>query len=120
MDVDVIGQMLEDKGMTHSEIDEWFAHAGVKGMKWGVRRFNRIQKNVDRIARVRDGTATKTDRVLAFNNNLTVTKKQAAKQLERSAKMQEKVAAGKSFTGKFMLKYEKRLYSELNFHQEGG
>lgn len=35
----VVGFMLEDEGLTHSEIDQAFlSHFGVKGMKWGVSR----------------------------------------------------------------------------------
>ena len=35
----VVGFMLEDEGLTHSEIDQVFlSHFGVKGMKWGVSR----------------------------------------------------------------------------------
>lgn len=37
-DIDDIGFMLEEKGLTHEEIDEYFEHYGTKGMKWGVRR----------------------------------------------------------------------------------
>lgn len=36
--IDLIGTMLEDKGLSHSEIDDFFEHSGVKGMKWGVRK----------------------------------------------------------------------------------
>lgn len=36
--IDAIGIVLEDNGMSHSEIDAYFAHYGKKGMKWGVRR----------------------------------------------------------------------------------
>lgn len=36
--IDKIGSMLEDKGLTHSEIDTYFEHRGVKGMKWGIRK----------------------------------------------------------------------------------
>jgi len=36
--IDLVGSMLEDKGLSHSEIDAFFEHSGVKGMKWGVRK----------------------------------------------------------------------------------
>jgi hypothetical protein len=38
MDIDSVGKQLEDRGLTHEEIDEFFAHHGVLGQKWGVRR----------------------------------------------------------------------------------
>jgi len=37
-DIDTVGHMLEEKGLSHSQIDSYFEHHGVKGMKWGVRR----------------------------------------------------------------------------------
>lgn len=36
--IDAIGFMLEEKGLSHDAIDEFFEHQGVKGMKWGVRK----------------------------------------------------------------------------------
>jgi len=45
-EIDVVGAMLEEKGLSHSEIDAFFEHAGVKGMKWGVRRRGRIERHV--------------------------------------------------------------------------
>ena len=36
--IDAIGLMLEEKGLTHSEIDAYFEHHGKKGMKWGIRK----------------------------------------------------------------------------------
>lgn len=51
-DIDIIGDMLEDKGLSHSEIDDYFLeHYGVQGMKWGARRaanksnISRLQSN---------------------------------------------------------------------------
>jgi hypothetical protein len=37
-DIDRLGADLEHDGMSDSEIDEFFAHYGVPGMKWGVRK----------------------------------------------------------------------------------
>lgn len=36
-----IGFALEEGGLSHSEIDAYFAHYGKPGMKWGVRRSRR-------------------------------------------------------------------------------
>lgn len=36
--IDAIGLMLEEKGLTHSEIDAYFEHHGKIGMKWGIRK----------------------------------------------------------------------------------
>jgi len=36
--IDAIGLMLEEKGLSHSQIDEYFEHHGVIGMKWGFRK----------------------------------------------------------------------------------
>lgn len=116
--IDSIGCLLEDNGLSHSEIDVWFEHQGVKGMKWGQRKTARIQGQLDRAAKVRDGTATKTERLRAANRNLVFTSKQAGKALERGAKFQKKVADGKSFMGKMMLKYEKTRLADLDYHQD--
>jgi hypothetical protein len=42
MDVDEIGTYLEHKGLSDEQIDGFFAHYGVPGMRWGTRRANRI------------------------------------------------------------------------------
>jgi hypothetical protein len=42
MDVDEIGTYLEHKGLNNDQIDSFFAHYGVPGMRWGTRRANRI------------------------------------------------------------------------------
>jgi len=36
--IDAIGLMLEEKGLSHAQIDEYFEHFGVVGMKWGIRK----------------------------------------------------------------------------------
>ncbi len=37
-DILKMGSFLEHQGMSDPEIDDWFEHAGVRGMKWGVRK----------------------------------------------------------------------------------
>lgn len=32
-----LGEMMEAQGLSHSQIDEYFEHHGVKGQKWGIR-----------------------------------------------------------------------------------
>jgi hypothetical protein len=36
MDANEIGEYLEHQGLNEKEIDNFFAHYGVKGMRWGV------------------------------------------------------------------------------------
>lgn len=62
-EVEHIGWTLEGKGFTDSQIDSYFKHAGVKGMKWGVRRERRVErlatagkKNSTGISKVRAAT----------------------------------------------------------------
>lgn len=37
-EINTIGNILEDEGLSHSEIDAYFEHHGVKGQKWGLRK----------------------------------------------------------------------------------
>lgn len=72
--IDVIGLMLEDKGLTHSEIDSYLEHRGVKGMKWGVRRQQkntaRYQKiTIDPQRRVASGKGSFKDKLTTFNDS---------------------------------------------------
>lgn len=73
-EISEIGSMLESKGLTHSEIDAYFAHRGVKGMKWGVRR---EQKNtaryqnitIDPQRRVASGKGSLKDKITTLNDS---------------------------------------------------
>lgn len=108
MDVDVIGQMLEDKGLTHEEIDAYFEHAGVKGMKWGVRRQRRLA-STDRVAAGRGSAldnARQLAKTVAYNplgvpilvkNGLSV-KKVSQKRSARLHARKERMEAGKATT----------------------
>jgi hypothetical protein len=57
-----IGMMLEEKGLSHSEIDYFLEHHGVKGQKWGVRKSRKemvaFAKNSREI--VREGNRAET------------------------------------------------------------
>lgn len=49
-EIDEIGLVLEHGGMSDNDIDTYFAHHGVKGMKWGERRkrnkeLNKVDRN---------------------------------------------------------------------------
>lgn len=73
-EIDSIGLMFEEKGVSHSEIDAYFAHRGVKGMKWGVRR---EQKNtaryqnttIDPQRRVASGKGSLKDKITTLNDS---------------------------------------------------
>lgn len=62
MNVDQIGAFLEHQGLSDEMIDEFFAHYGVKGQKWGVRR--RAQKRAERRERFKSGKATRKDKLI--------------------------------------------------------
>lgn len=62
--IDDIGFMLEEKGMSHSQIDMYFLnHHGLKGMKWNVRRQKVLATNQGRQKRQRNG-AFQVDKLL--------------------------------------------------------
>lgn len=72
--IDEIGTMLEDKGLTHSEIDAYFEHRGVKGMKWGVRRQQKRTANyqkriIDPQRRVASGKGTLADKITTYQDS---------------------------------------------------
>ena len=69
-DILEIGTMLEEKGLSHAEIDSYFEHHGVKGQKWGIRnakqrRIARQQKIIDSDKRVAKGTGSALDKTRA-------------------------------------------------------
>jgi hypothetical protein len=55
-----LAHMLEAKGMTDDEIDEYLEHFGVKGMRWGVRR----QRRLERLQRVGAGRGSGRDNAI--------------------------------------------------------
>ena len=65
-DIDRLGADLEHDGMSDSEIDEFFAHYGVPGMKWGVRKAkNQLAVRNERRNKLPDSTK----KVIDYNSN---------------------------------------------------
>lgn len=82
MDADEIGTYLEHQGLNDDEIDSFFAHYGVPGMRWGTRRANRVDPR------------SKAGR-----------KQQFVKDSERKVKTQRRIATGATYVvGRVVLK----------------
>ena len=115
-EIDDVGTMLEDKGLSHSEIDAYFEHAGVKGMKWGQRRTKKAQGRVDKIKIVASGNATRREGANAGYRYLRKEKQQrsAQKTLISWKKTQTKVNSGKSKVSDILLKAGGINIRELN------
>jgi len=97
---------------------EFLQQAVVKGMKWGVRRTRRIQGHIDRVAKVRDGTATRGEKVRVAAVAGIVTPKGAATVLTRGANMQAKIEAGKFRATNILLKAEGIRVADLNYRHD--
>lgn len=121
--VDQIGLYLEHQGATDYEIDEFLEHFGVKGMKWGVRRAQRLndqaasgvdkfgnrnnkstQRRIDNVRKIASGKASamETLRGVAFNVAPEYIVKAgfsikggAQEQLDAAQKVQTKIVGGK-------------------------
>lgn len=139
MDPDELGMMLEERGLTDDEIDAVLEHSGVKGMKWGQRkaearaakgpdRFGnrnnaQMQRRLDRMKRVANGTASKTDLVKSALLDLTPAEMRieggprgaAAAQLQRAARTQRKIQAGKKNTSDILMRIGGVDIRELNY-----
>lgn len=59
MNVDEVGDILEHQGLTDEEIDDFFEHHGVKGMRWGQRRAR--NRELNRASRKEDRAKHQTD-----------------------------------------------------------
>ena len=101
---------------------DFLAHYGVKGMKWGQRRVvkntARVQKRLDRTARVADGTASGGDRLKTAAVQGIYTQKGASRILARGEKKRNKIVERRPRTEKFMKAYYGVKLSELNYHQQ--
>lgn len=76
MEIDLVGQMLQEKGLDDSEIETWFEHHGVKGQKWGLRR--------NRDTGIRPAAQTLNDSKLAKLNEANVNRHNAKKAAKAS------------------------------------
>lgn len=119
-----IGNVLHHGGMTDKEIDEYFAHYGVKGMRWGKRGTRRAQKRVDRLRRVSAGNASRRDKVLAANSQISINsliqgrgnlQKSAGISLDKAQKVQDKMNQGKRKVTNMVLKFHGLRYQDLDF-----
>lgn len=113
-----IGWALEDGGFTHSEIDEWFEHAGIKGMKWGVRRQRRASAferaavpGGPKLAKVNVGLG-KIGPTDWHKGGRTVTGA-AARKSQRLNERQKRVDAGKMTTRDIIARYGATHVSDL-------
>jgi hypothetical protein len=111
-----IGTSLQHMGFSDDQIDDYFEHHGVKGMHWGVRGTRRVQKILDRTNRIATGNASGMDRVLGANR-FVFTKKGAARQLRRGAKLQAKINAGKKRPTNFINTMYGIKIKNLDYHQ---
>lgn len=140
-EIDLIGNTLEHQGLTDDQIDNYFLeHQGVKGMKWGVRRAEKraakgpdrfgnrnndvVQRRLDRVSRVASGTASGGDKVRALLFNIPPglvlfeggsVKGAAANMLERGAKTQRKINAGKRNVTDTLLRMQGMDIRELDY-----
>jgi hypothetical protein len=108
--------IIDEEVYLETEVSDFLAHYGVKGMRWGVRRTKRIQNILDRHQRIAKGTASTKDKLLGANR-LVFTKKGARKNLEKGAYHQERILKGRGFT-KALLKAQAVNIGDLNYHTE--
>ena len=105
--------------MNDQEVEDFLAHYGVKGMKWGVRRTRRMQKIVDRHDRIAKGTASKKDRILGANR-MVFTAKGAERTLQRAANNQAKINAGKMKATNALAMLGGVRMKDMNYHGRKG
>ena len=96
---------------------DFLAHYGVKGQKWGTRRTRRIQGHLNRVAKVRDGTASKGERVRVAAAVGIVTSKGASRALKRGALMKSMVDDGEARALDLLLKVQGIRISDLDYSQ---
>lgn len=92
-------------------------HYGTKGMKWGVRRTRRIQGHIDRVAAVREGTATRGQRVRVGLSSGIVTSRGAARALRRGARLQQTIQDGDAFALDLLTRMQGVRVRDLDYRQ---
>lgn len=96
---------------------EFLEHYGVKGQKWGTRRTRRVQGHLDRVAKVRDGTASKGEKVRVGLASGIVTSKGASRALKRGAMVKSMVDDGEARATDLLLKLQGIRISDLDYSQ---
>lgn len=103
--------------LEHDPVEEFLAHYGVQGQKWGVRKQRRIQRTLDRQYRLATKNATIGDRLRLVNSAGVFTQKGALRNLKRGADLQASLKRGDSFAGQFLTKKGRNTVKDLNYHQ---
>lgn len=98
-------------------VEQFLAHHGVKGQKWGVRKQRRIQGVIDRQYRLATKKATFGDRLRLANYPGVFTQKGALRNLKRGADLQASLKRGDAFAGQFLTKKGRNTIKDLNYHQ---
>lgn len=100
-------------------VDEsvYLEHYGKSGMKWGQRKTNKIQKQIDRVSNVATGNASKSEKLRVAIRTGNLNQKQAEKSLIRSASVQKKVKDGDAAVTNVLLKFSGIKIKDLNYHQ---
>lgn len=101
--------------MTDHQTALFLEHYGVKGMRWGHRSTQRIQKRLDRTKRVRDGSATKADKLKTAYVQGIYTQKGAERVLLRGAKYQAKIVDGNKKVREMLLLVGGVRIRDLNY-----
>lgn len=97
------------------EVEDFLAHYGKKGMKWGVRGTRRAQKRLDRTHRIATGKASVVDRALGS----ALTAKGANRQLQRGANHQAKINSGQRKVSNMLATASGVKIKNLDFHKTG-
>lgn len=103
--------------MTFETADDVLEHFGVKGQKWGVRRTRGIQGHIDRVAKVRDRTATGKERARVALTSGIVSSKGAGRALRRGATLQKTINDGDAFATDVLTRLQGIRVRDLDYRQ---
>ncbi len=95
--------------------DIYLEHFGVKGMKWGIRRTSRLQRDIDVMKKVADGTASNKEARRVGLGNSSRAKKSAANSIRRGASLQEKINKGERGVTNALLKASGIRMQDLDY-----